>query len=162
MTAPTAPAAHYRRLFAYDAWANREALASLQQAPAPPPHALKLLAHIAGALWLWLERLRPGATGLRLAVWPDMSPDACAATLDHLAGAWDAYLARLDDAGLTQTAAYTNTKGEAYTSRVEDVLMHVAMHGAYHRAQIAADVRAAGLTPAYTDFIHAVRQGFID
>ena len=32
--------------------------------------------------------------------------------------------------------------------------MHVIMHSAYHRGQIAADVRAAGLTPAYTDFIH--------
>ena len=40
--------------------------------------------------------------------------------------------------------------------------MHVLMHSAYHRGQIAADMRAAGLTPAYTDFIHSVRQGFVE
>jgi uncharacterized damage-inducible protein DinB len=35
------------------------------------------------------------------------------------------------------------------------------MHSAYHRGQIAADMRAAGFAPPYTDFIHAVRQGFV-
>jgi uncharacterized damage-inducible protein DinB len=36
------------------------------------------------------------------------------------------------------------------------------MHSSYHRGQIAADMRAAGVTPAFTDFIHAVRQGFVE
>jgi uncharacterized damage-inducible protein DinB len=35
----------------------------------------------------------------------------------------------------------------------------VVIHSAYHRGQIAADVRAAGHEPAYTDFIHATRTG---
>jgi len=39
--------------------------------------------------------------------------------------------------------------------------MHVIMHSAYHRGQIATDMRAAGLTPAYTDFIHSIRRGFV-
>jgi len=47
-------------------------------------------------------------------------------------------------------------------SRVEDVLLHVVMHSVYHRGQAAADVRANGGTPAYTDFIHAVRTGLIE
>jgi uncharacterized damage-inducible protein DinB len=40
---------------------------------------------------------------------------------------------------------------------VDDILMHVVMHSAYHRGQIALEVRCAGQTPAYTDFIHAIR-----
>jgi len=44
---------------------------------------------------------------------------------------------------------------------VGDILTHVLLHSAYHRGQIAVDLRAAGLTPAYTDYIHAVRQGKI-
>ena len=44
---------------------------------------------------------------------------------------------------------------------MEDVLLHVVMHSVYHRGQAAADVRANGGTPAYTDFIHAVRTGRI-
>jgi uncharacterized damage-inducible protein DinB len=45
---------------------------------------------------------------------------------------------------------------------VEDILTHVLLHSAYHRGQIASQTRAAGGTPAYTDFIHAVRQGFVE
>jgi uncharacterized damage-inducible protein DinB len=56
---------------------------------------------------------------------------------------------------------YTNSKGEVWTSGVEDILTHVTIHSAYHRGQIASDLRAEGHTPAYTDFIHAVRQGFV-
>ncbi|HEY6147556.1 MAG TPA: DinB family protein [Thermoanaerobaculia bacterium] len=37
--------------------------------------------------------------------------------------------------------------------------MHVVIHGGYHRGQIAAELRAAGFTPAYTDYIEAVRRG---
>ena len=40
---------------------------------------------------------------------------------------------------------------------MEDVLLHVVMHSVYHRGQIATEVRAAGHTPAYTDYIQAVR-----
>ena len=39
--------------------------------------------------------------------------------------------------------------------------MHVLMHSAYHRGQIALEMRAAGMEPAYTDFIQAVRQGLV-
>jgi uncharacterized damage-inducible protein DinB len=41
-------------------------------------------------------------------------------------------------------------------------LTHVLLHSAYHRGQIASQMRGNGQTPAYTDFIHAVRQGLID
>jgi uncharacterized damage-inducible protein DinB len=37
----------------------------------------------------------------------------------------------------------------------------VLLHSAYHRGQIASFMRASGDTPAYTDFILAVRQGLI-
>jgi uncharacterized damage-inducible protein DinB len=36
------------------------------------------------------------------------------------------------------------------------------MHSGYHRGQIAAAVRESGGEPAYTDYIHAVRQGLIE
>lgn len=33
------------------------------------------------------------------------------------------------------------------------------MHGVHHRAQILAELRAAGHVPPYLDFIHATRTG---
>jgi uncharacterized damage-inducible protein DinB len=74
---------------------------------------------------------------------------------------WGKYLEALAADDLTKAASYKNSKGEPWTSTVEDVVTHVLLHSAYHRGQIASFMRAGGDTPAYTDFIHAVRQGLI-
>ena len=79
-----------------------------------------------------------------------------------MAARWEKFLGVMDDARLATTVTYKNSKAESWTSRKGDILMHVIMHSAYHRGQIASNVRAEGLTPAYADFIHAVRQGFVE
>lgn len=49
---------HHRRLFGYDDWANREALASLKTAGSDvPARAHQLIAHIVASGWLWYDRL---------------------------------------------------------------------------------------------------------
>ena len=77
-----------------------------------------------------------------------------------LTRSWKELLSRTDI--LDRSVHYTNSKGEAYDSLVGDILTHVFMHSAYHRGQIAADMRQNGVTPAYTDFIHGVRQGLVE
>jgi uncharacterized damage-inducible protein DinB len=151
---------HIRRLFSYDDWANREVLNSLQALAVPPARSINLLAHIVSAERLWLERLL--VQKQTLAVWPLFTLEQCKLEVDQLPGLWKSYLTSLGEAGLTASLAYRNTKGESFTSQKQDILLHVVMHSAYHRGQIAADMRAAGFTPTYTDFIHAVRQGFVE
>ncbi len=150
---------HIRNLFSYDEWANREVLVSLQSLEAPPARSVNLLAHIVSAERLWLERLL--AEKQTLPVWPAFALEQCAVEVDQLPGRWKSYLTSLGETGLSGAITYKNTKGEAFTSQKQDILLHVVMHSAYHRGQIAADMRAAGLTPPYTDFIHAVRRGFV-
>ena len=150
----------HRRLFAYEDWANREALASLAAASPPPARSVKLLAHVAGASRLWLGRLRRAERPA--AVWPDLSLGECRTALEDLGRLWTAYLQELTPAGLEETVSYVNSKGEPWTSTVEDILTHVVLHSAYHRGQVAADTRASGHSPAYTDYIHARRQGFVE
>ncbi|NUO79476.1 DinB family protein [candidate division KSB1 bacterium] len=150
---------HYRRLFQYEAWANREVLANLKQHKNPPQRALKFLAHIIAAGTLWLERIKGEKQSL--AVWPEFTLAQCEDQLARITQLWQDYLTALPAMGLSQPIAYTNTKGETFRSPLEDILTHVAMHGAYHRGQIATDTRAAGLTPVLTDFIHAARSGFV-
>jgi len=151
---------YFQRLFAYDDWANREVLASLQALKAAPPRSQKLLAHILSAERLWLERLR--VQKQTYLVWPDFSLDQCGLEVAGLPGLWKDYLGSLKEDGLARGLTYKNSKGESWTSQKQDILMHVIMHSAYHRGQIAADIRAAGFTPPYTDFIHAVRQGRVE
>ena len=80
---------------------------------------------------------------------------------DEMGIAWRDFLTKLGPGELDRTIEYRNTKGESWSNRIEDVLMHVIMHSAYHRGQIAMEMRGAGAVPAYTDFIHAVRQGLL-
>ena len=63
---------------------------------------------------------------------------------------------------LTLSEAKYRLENELWSSRVGDILMHVLFHSAYHRGQIALQMRASGVAPAYTDYIHAVRQEFVE
>ncbi len=149
----------FERWFAYDAWANREVLTSLRATVTPPARALERMAHILSAQHVWFDRLKQQAQAFP--VWPNFSLEQCEAEAGKLAVLWKDYLMAMPEAGLAAMVTYKNTAGQSWTSRVEDVLMHVIMHSAYHRGQIASDTRAAGFTPASTDFISAIRQGFV-
>ena len=143
-----------QRLFAYDDWANHLEVEHLRAASTP--RALTLLAHIVGTQWLWYARLRDEKP--RMPVWPELTLDDCERSLDLLRGHWSEYV---ETAPLDQSIAYTNSKGEPWTSRIDDVLTHVVLHGTYHRGQIATVLRGAELEPAYTDYIHCTRIGAI-
>jgi uncharacterized damage-inducible protein DinB len=149
----------FLRLFAYDDWANREAAAALARAASAPVKARNILAHIVGAQWLWYARITGEAP--EMAVWPELAPEACAAESTRLFITWRDFLATLGPAGLARIVEYRNTKGEPWRNSIEDVLLHVVMHSAYHRGQIATLLRDSGHEPAYTDYIHAVRQGHL-
>lgn len=149
----------FARDFDYDRWANQETLRSLQRLPAPPAQAVARLAHIAAAQQLWWERIH----GLppSMPVWPALALEECGALLAATAGRLWTLVAALEPAELARPVVYANSKGERFESAVGDILRHLVLHGAYHRGQIASDVRAAGGEPAYTDLIHAVRSGHV-
>ncbi len=149
--------AYLREMFVYDDWANREALRSLQDMEHPPERARKVMAHIIAAELLWMERLQQAQR--KTPVWPELGLRDCGQQLAALRAAWELYFAGLTESDLDLEIAYTNSKGESYSNAVRDVLIHVLMHGTYHRGQIAAAVRDRAGEPAYTDFIEAVRQG---
>jgi uncharacterized damage-inducible protein DinB len=150
---------HISRLFIYDDWANREVLEAIRVAGSPL-RPLKLVSHILSAERLWLERMKGLAQ--TFPVWPDFSLSQCEEQAAELHSLWTEFLSPANQGALSIPVSYKNTKGESFTSEKEDVLLHVITHSAYHRGQIASDMRAAGFTPAYTDFIHAVRQRFVE
>jgi len=137
------------RLFKYDAWANEEILRSLRAMTSPPGRAVKLLAHIVSAQWLWLERMKGERQSLP--VWPEWTLDEIAAQLPRLKREWKVFLGEKKPPDLALRFQYTNSKGEHFSSTIGDTAMHVAMHGSYHRGQIAMLVRDAAGEPAYTD-----------
>jgi uncharacterized damage-inducible protein DinB len=157
-------AKYFVRMFTYDSWANRECIAAMQTAVSLPPDALGRMAHILSAEKLWLDRILQQPP--TMPVWPALSLNDCFKLEQEISRAYESYLARLANqfapGSLDDKVEYRNSKGEFWSSCVEDILTHVLFHSTYHRGQIALQLRAAGSQPAYTDFIHAVRQDFIE
>lgn len=148
-----------RNPYLHDRWANREILAAFMRIGNPPGKSLRWFGHIIAAEDLWLRRLT--SADRKVEVWPTLTVDKCGSYLNEQISAWDAYLAKLTPDILNSTITYRNTKGEPWTNTVQDILTHVPMHSAYHRGQIAADLRANGHEPPYTDYIEAVRRGYL-
>jgi uncharacterized damage-inducible protein DinB len=151
---------YLRKEFVYDSWANREALAAIRAAGGGNSRSLQLMTHILAAERVWLERLKQVPQSVP--VWPEGNLEHCETEADKLDREWHEYLELVTAGDISQTISYKNTKGESWTSAIIDVLTHVVMHSAYHRGQIASHMRSIGQTPPYTDFIHGVRQGFVE
>jgi len=151
---------YVRRQFSYNEWANREVLAAIRAGGGASGRSLQLMAHILSAERLWLERLKQLPQSLP--VWPAFSLEQCEAQAAELGKLWREYLELITAGDVAQSVSYKNSKGEAWTSTVLEILTHVVMHSAYHRGQIASQMRTSGQMPAYTDFIHAVRQGLVE
>jgi uncharacterized damage-inducible protein DinB len=143
------------RLFAHLRWADSRTLAALRAAPAPPAKALEVYSHILGAEHVWLSRLRQEPATAK--VWPDGNLEECSALADANHAELAALLATLDGATLDGEVPYTNSAGLAFRSTRLDILIHVALHGCYHRGQVALLVRESGAEPEPTDYIAFVR-----
>jgi uncharacterized damage-inducible protein DinB len=150
---------YMRREFAYDAWANQEVLAAIRTAHGESTRSLQLMSHLLAAERVWLDRLKQVPQSVP--VWPQPDLAWCEAEAAELKRLWEEYLELITAGDVAQSVSYKNSKGEAWTSMIVDILTHVVMHSAYHRGQIASHMREKGQTPAYTDFIHGVRQGLV-
>jgi len=147
----------FKRLLEYDYWGNREALASVPTVASAGEIAQQFFSHIIGAERIWLARFAdPDAR--HLAPWPTLTLDECRAELEKLHSEWLALLNTLTPEKLAGDLAYRNTKGVEFKTPLQDVLMHLVMHSAYHRGQVAKAVREAGGKPAATDYVVYVRQ----
>ena len=91
-------------------------------------------------------------------MWPALDLDGCAALAEGNRARWAAYLGALTAQAAARELDYRMTNGTPARSRVSDILLHVALHGQYHRGQIALLVRAAGGEPRGTDFITFARE----
>lgn len=152
--------ADHRRLFLFDHWANRVSLDAVAPVTDRLPTSLARLNHILGATRVWLARVT--GSPMPLSVNPTFTAAELRTEFDAAHEGWMRFLDSQSDADVRREIAYTNLRGEPFTSRLGDILVHVPMHGQHHRGQVNADLRAAGLTPPAIDFIHAARTGLLD
>ncbi len=146
---------HFSRLYKHVEWADARVLDSLRSAQNARQRDLELYSHILGSEHVWLSRIN--GTPARLAVWPALTLDQCEKLGKENISAFNGLVARLTPGLLQKNVTYRNSAGDQFTSTIEDILTHVAIHAAYHRGQIAASIRAGGDTPSSTDYIAFIR-----
>ena len=147
----------FRRLFAYDFWGNREAVASLSTVNGSAEQPRKYFEHVIGAQRVWLSRFEtPDSPSVE--AWPKLSHEECCSAIEELHKSWTGLLNKLGPEKLDQDLVYRNSKGVEFRTPIQYVLMHLVLHSAYHRGQVASAVRQAGGKPAATDYIVYVRQ----
>lgn len=143
------------RMIDHLAWADQRVTEALAKAESPPSTAVTLLAHVVAAEHIWYARL----TGVAPThpVWPALSiADAATLGRETVAG-FRALIASMTSDDLSRDVTYTNSAGARFTTPAIDILLHVCLHGAYHRGQIAAAIRQSGGVPISTDYIEFVR-----
>lgn len=146
---------HLSKLVTHLAWADDRVLASLRSATSPEPSCLELFAHVLASEHVWLARLKGAAP--HHPVWPGLSLEQCAALVQANQRDLGAYVAALAPDDLPRAITYANSAGQTFTSSIEDILLHVCLHGTYHRGQIAWALRRGGSVPMPTDYIALVR-----
>jgi uncharacterized damage-inducible protein DinB len=111
------------------------------------------LAHIMGAQVLWLERWRGNKNRRSLTAVQSLR------ALGLLREAFDAshadlrdFLGGLTDDRLDALLAYTDSAGTPYERVLWQLMLHVANHGSYHRAETAMALTAMGHNPGDLDY----------
>lgn len=154
--------ADYRRLFEYDAWANRrlldaaEALGDGQWTRAIESSFSSLratFAHLAGAEFVWLQRWR-GEKNAGVPAWYDSpTPAVLRNVFTTIEAQRREFLDTLGEGDLQRVLNYNNIKGEACSYALGDTLYQVVNHSTYHRGQLVTQLRQLGVHPPATDFI---------
>jgi uncharacterized damage-inducible protein DinB len=155
-----------KRLYDYNSWANERVLESLRpidqdvfidNRQASHGSIRGIIAHIAGAEWIWLERWKGSSPAGLLRESEFETVDIAAQRLrkiDHDLQEFTNSLTQLD---VDRRREYTTMEGKAYSSVLSDMLLHLVNHSSYHRGQITTLLRQAGAIPQPTDFIRFMR-----
>jgi uncharacterized damage-inducible protein DinB len=156
------------KLFAYGRWATAKTLesaAALDAADFSKPiggsfgSVQGTLAHLYGADWVWLERFHGRS--------PSSLPGAESLTsLSTIRERWEPvhqglqkYVDSLAPERLGEALTYVNFAGQTWTYPIGEALVHVAIHGTYHRGQVATLLRQLGQKAASTDYLRWIDAG---
>jgi len=155
-----------QRLYDYNRWANERVLESLQpigqeaftrNKQASHSSIRGIIAHIAGAEWIWLERWKGSSPVGLLPESEFETVEIAAQRLRKIDVDLQQFTSGLTQVDLDGSRGYKTTEGKAYSNVLSDMLLHLANHSSYHRGQITTLLRQSGAVPQSTDFILFIR-----
>ncbi|GAA4212143.1 hypothetical protein GCM10022289_42530 [Pedobacter jeongneungensis] len=112
------------------------------------PDAERLFSHVLNAQHIWAQRIS-GKKPL-FGVW-DIHPKENFESLS--ADNFKLIRAVLNNHPLDKLIFYSNSRGDQYENRIDEILFHLFNHSTYHRGQVVTLLKKAGFTPPVTDYI---------
>lgn len=143
-----------RQSLAHSAWADTKLFAALRDNPQLTA-AWREYNHVLGAAEVWLARLERRAPSVP--VWPVLGVEQADALRGAVAKGYERFTSRLESDALTDVVEYTNSAGQTFQTAIGDILLHVALHGQYHRGKINLLLRQNAAEPEAADYIGFVR-----
>jgi uncharacterized damage-inducible protein DinB len=152
----------------YNIWANEricKLLASLgpalldKEVKSSFNSVRKTIYHIWGAEWIWYERLH----GRNPTSFPedDFKGDFNEFQLQFLqqSGKYFLYITNASEIKLESDLTHKNMRGDKFTNKISNILIHLMNHSTFHRGQIISMLRNLDVTEIpSTDFIAFVRE----
>ncbi|SDH02746.1 Uncharacterized damage-inducible protein DinB (forms a four-helix bundle) [Pedobacter terrae] len=110
--------------------------------------AERLFSHVLNAQHIWIYRI--SLQKQKYGVW-DIHPKEKfeSLSLENFKLIKEA----LNNHPLDQRILYSNSRGNQYENRVDEILFHLFNHSTYHRGQVVTLLKKAGFTPPVTDYI---------
>jgi uncharacterized damage-inducible protein DinB len=146
----------------YDHWANLRLIDAMndldsqsfkQKIASSFPSIHQTLVHILWAEELWLERWQ-GRSFI-----PSLDPEdfpslqAVRTRLDDIHAKQLQFLRGLPTNAADRVVGYVNFRGERWEYTLRQMILHLTMHSAYHRGQLATLLRQLGRVPPSIDYL---------
>ena len=149
-------------LFTYKAWANAELFAALGRLPPaqaePLSTCIRTLNHIYVVDRLFRARLAGEPAPFHATNTKETPTLAQAASDVAATDAWYVdYTGTLADGALARVIDFTFADGDSGRMSVEEILLHVSLHGGYHRGNVGQMLKSIDVAPPrdlYTKFLH--------
>jgi uncharacterized damage-inducible protein DinB len=144
---------NYLRQFQYNEEIIGRYIDVLIDQPSVPDQAKKLLSHVLNAMEIWVSRIEHREA--KCDVWDVHQTDKLH-PLNRTCH--EAVFQLLETGNLMKLHPYQNTKGQQFSNTLDEVLTHLIIHSAHHRAQIASALSEQGIQPPVCDFIFWARE----
>jgi len=135
------------KLIDHCVWANENWIRFIDDSFASDEFLMKRMAHILLGERAWFERLSGEEPDRK--IWEMMSASELRETHRQHRRIYDDLLS----GDVERVVSYARFTGEQYQSPVSDILLHLTLHGAHHRGQMATYLSSKGTKPINTDFV---------
>jgi uncharacterized damage-inducible protein DinB/catechol 2,3-dioxygenase-like lactoylglutathione lyase family enzyme len=138
---------HLSTLVAYTQWANRAWVRFMAEHGNSDEWLWQRISHVLLGERAWFQRIQGHEPDRD--IWARLALPQIEQLLEAHARTYAGHLA----GDLTREIDFQRFSGEKGRLPVADILLHLTVHGAHHRGQMATHASAIGLTPINTDFV---------